>query len=659
MLADFGFYLIFLCFILSAYSSLASFFAAKTRQVRLYRSAKYAATISSALCFIAAVTLFYMLFKRDYSVLYIYKNSSNDLPWNYTFASFWSALEGSHFLWTLLLSIFSAIAIWTSSKTNEHIMPWVLLTLQLILSWMFYLAISYSDPFLKNIPAAADGLGMNALLQNPYMAFHPPTLFIGYTTLIIPFAYSVAALCYGDITEGWLKTVRRWALFGWIALTIGIVLGGRWAYVELGWSGYWAWDPVENSSFMPWIFSTGLLHCLLVQEKIGHLKRLSVILAFLAFFFSFFGTFITRSGVISSVHAFAQSPIGPNYLAYLASLLLGIMILYAFRAPSLLPPESGKAWGMSKESALMLTQFLLGTFALIIFIGTIYPIISEMITGARFNVQAPYFNAFAPFIGFMLVLAIAVGNLVRWKTGKFLGGTKIFGWSALWSLPFSLGFIFFGRVLESTGYRLAMQLVGICLVFWSAFCLTADLRMRLQTLNGSVRLLWQRNRAYLGAYTAHIGFLVAMLGFLGNFRGVETTKTFKEGETLNLYGYEFKYEGFDVFQEHNATLYGGTLSLKKDGVNFGTVMAARSKYPTKPELLHEVGLLSSFWHDVYVVMPDFDKETKGKTATFQIHINPTVRLVWISCLIMAVGGFIALLDRSRGLNSKDHLEAVE
>ena len=659
MFADLGFYLLFLCFILSVYGSISAFFAAKTRQIRLYRSSKYAATASTFFCIFAALLLFYMLFQRDYSVMYIFKNSSNDLPWNYTIAAFWSALEGSHFLWLLMLSVYSSLALWTASKNNEHIMPWVSLTLQAILSWMFYLAISYSDPFLKNFPLPPDGVGMNALLQNPYMATHPPTLFTGYTALAIPFAYAVAALCYGDITEGWLKSVRRWALFGWTSLTVGIILGGRWAYVELGWSGYWAWDPVENSSFMPWIFSTCLLHSLLVQEKIGHLKRLSVVLAFLGFFFSFFGTFITRSGIISSVHSFAQSSIGPNYLAYLVCLLVGMTILYAVRAPTLLPPDTDKAWGVSKESALMLTQFLLGTFALIIFIGTIYPIVSEMITGARFNVQAPYFNAFAPWIGLLLVAAIAVGNLLRWKTGKFLGGSKILIQAVFWSLPVSLVFAYFGRVFESGGFRFGIQMVGIAMVFWAAFCLTADLSMRLKTLKGSFKLLWQRNRAYLGAYVAHIGFLIAILGFLGNYRGLETVKTLKKGDSTELYGFEIKYEGFDILQEQNATIYGGVLSVHKDGTDLGTLMAGRSKYPTKPELLHEVGLLSSFWHDVYAVMPDFDKATRGETATFQIHINPTVRLVWISCVIMALGGLIALLDRSRGLNTKDHLEAVE
>ena len=370
MLADLGFFLLYLCTILSAYSTVSSIFAGRMRHRRLFRSAKIATTASAVLCLLASLILWFLLFQHDYSVAYIFKNSSNDLPPIYRVTAFWSSLEGSHTLWTLLLSIFSAIALWTASRDNEHIMPWVNAALQAVLTWMFYMAISYSDPFVRMFPPMPNGQGMNALLQNPYMAIHPPTLFVGYTALAIPYAYAIAALCYGDVTDGWLRTIRRWALVAWIALSCGVWLGGRWAYVELGWAGYWAWDPVENSSFIPWLLSTALLHSLIVQEKLGHLKRLSIILAVIGFFMSFFGTFLTRSGIVSSVHSFAESPIGPNYLGFLAVLMILFVALYAWRAHAVLPADTDKVWGVSKESALVMTQFLLLTFAAIVVIGT-------------------------------------------------------------------------------------------------------------------------------------------------------------------------------------------------------------------------------------------------------------------------------------------------
>ena len=606
----------------------------------------------------AAALLWYLLFQRDYGVAYIFKNSSNDLPPLYTLSAFWSSLEGSHFLWTLLLTICSAIAHLTYSRDNEHLMPWVSATLQSVLCWMFYLATTWSDPFALQFPAPTNGLGMNALLQNPYMIIHPPTLFTGYTSLAVPFAYSIAALCYGDITEGWLRTTRRWTLCSWCFLTLGIFLGGRWAYVELGWAGYWAWDPVENSSFMPWLFATALLHSLIIQDKIGHLKRLSIILASLGFFFCFFGTFITRSGVISSVHSFAQSPVGPNYLYFLTGIALVTLLLYGFKAQSILPADTRKVWGYSKESALVVSQFLLITFALIVFIGTVYPIVSEALTGVRFNVQAPYFNAFAPYIGFAFILAIAVGNLLAYKSGRLTGGPRLLWGAHLVALPVTLLFAHRADVFSTEGKALYVQLAGIQLVFWCGTCLCYDLRSRLRAIRFRYGLFFRKNRAWSGAFLAHMGFLVAVLGFLGNYRGVNKTVTMQQGDKTSLYGYEFSFDRIVPRLEDNAILYEAPLRIidQKTGESVGIVAPARAKYPTKQELFHEVGIAEGFWHDIYAVLADFDSDRK-KQATLQIYINPTVRLVWISIWLMVLGGFIAIFDRYRGQKSRDVLEA--
>lgn len=654
MWPDLGFFLLFFCCLLSIYGSIASLGAALLRHKRLFYSAKISGTCVTVMAVTASLILWVLFFKRDYSVDYIFKNSSNDLPIGYTITAFWSSLEGSHLLWTLLLTIFSTLSFWTAAKDNEHIMPYVSASLQAVLGWMFYLAVTYSDPFLLRLPIASNGQGMNALLQNPYMSFHPPSLFIGYTALAIPFGYSIAALCYGDITEGWLKSVRRWTLVGWAFLTVGIFLGGRWAYVELGWAGYWAWDPVENSSFIPWLFATALLHSLLVQDKLGHLKRLSLVMAIMAFWFSFFGTFITRSGVISSVHSFALSPIGPNYLAYLAVLLLVCLGLYAWRAPSILPPEADRAWGVSKESALVVTQFLLITFVVIVVIGTLFPIISEALTDQRISIQAPYFNMFSPYLGLGFIVAIALGNVLRYHSGKIPGGAKVIWISMLASLPVSLGFMWIGDVFKTVRpFNFAAQVVGIFLVFWSIFLITYDFYTRLKSIRFKFGMFFGRNLAYTGAYVAHIGLLVAILGFLGNYRGLEKSVTLEKGQTLNLFDYEFKFDGIEIRRNKNVTLFAAPLGYYRPG-HQGTITAARSQYPTKPELLHEIGTSSTFWHDLYVVLSDFDKQ-EGKSATFEIHINPTVRIVWISGILIALGGIIALFDKHRGRRSRDAL----
>jgi cytochrome c-type biogenesis protein CcmF len=612
-----------------------------------------AATASAGLCLSAALILWFLLMQHDYSVAYIFKNSSNDLPPIYRITAFWSSLEGSHTLWTLLLSLFSAIALWTAQKDNEHILPWVNAALQAVLTWMFYMSISHSDPFVRIFPPMANGQGMNALLQNPYMAIHPPTLFMGYTALAIPYAYSVAALCYGDVTDGWLRTARRWALFAWVALTCGVWLGGRWAYVELGWAGYWAWDPVENSSFIPWLLATALLHSLLVQEKLGHLKRLTLVLAVTAFFMSFFGTFLTRSGVVSSVHSFAESAIGPNYLAFLAVLMVAFVVLYALRAHAVLPAETDKAWGVSKESALVMTQFLLLTLAAIVVIGTLFPIVSDALTGQRTSIQAPYFNAFAPWIGLGMIVMLGLGNILRWQSNSLPGGAKTLVMTALAGLPVGAALILGGDVLSTVKpFALGAQIVGIYLCAWAASLLTYDLVLRLRDLKWNFDLLWDRNRAFVGAWIAHIGVLVAIVGFLGNYRGLSTEVTLQKGQAHSWAGYTMTFEGLKTIQDENAMMLVANLKVQRGADELGVIYPAKSKYPTKPELLNEVGVLSSFWHDLYVVIADFDRK-QGETVTLQVHINPTVRLVWSAAILLAIGGLIAISDRHRGQRSRD------
>ena len=657
MLGHLGFYLLFLCCITSLYGFMSSVAAAKMRHRRLYRSSRIAATASGIMVLLASIILWYLFFQRDYSIAYIYKNSSNDLPLLYTFSAFWSSMEGSHLLWTLLLSVFCVIAHWTASPDNEHIMPYVSAALQIVLCWMFFLAISFSDPFKMQFPIAENGMGKNPLLQHPYMAIHPPILFTGYTTLAIPFAYAIAALCYGDITEGWLRTSRRWALIAWVFLTAGIALGGRWAYVELGWAGYWAWDPVENSSFLPWLLCTCLLHGYVIQAKIGHLKRLGIILAVLAFFMCYFGTFITRSGIIQSVHSFADGNIGPNYLVFLAAVLGISGVIYGFRAQSILPSNATKVWGVSKESALIVTQFLLLAFAAIIFIGTMFPIISEHLTGQRISIQAPYFNAFAPWIGLALVLAIAFGNLMRYNSDKITGGKKTLIQAAIFAVIPAAFLIWMGGVMATVKpFALGAQIVGFYICCWTGACLLLDFLHRLREIKFNWRVFFKHNLAYTGALVAHLGFLIAITGFLGNYRGLERQATLSQGQSTELYGYQFTFTGINVKEEHNYTIFEAPLVVTKDGVTVTTLLPGKSRYPTKPEMLNEIGLYTSLWYDLYAVVADFDKET-GKKVTLQIHINPTVRFVWISIFVMCFGGLIAIFDRHRGVRSRDVIAA--
>lgn len=654
MLAHFGFYTILLSAILSGYGVVAALLAAKFQNRRLYRSTKLATTATTVLLLIASALLWYFLFQRDFSVEYVYKNSSTDLPWLYTFTAFWSSLEGSHMLWLLFMSICALVATWTYHEDNEHIMPYVMAVMNSVVCWMCYLAITHSDPFQVVLPMRPEGNGMNTLLQNPYMAIHPPLLFAGYTMLVVPFAYSLAALLYGDITEGWSRTNRRWILVAWVCLTAALTLGGRWAYVELGWAGYWAWDPVENSSFMPWIIATAMLHSILVQEKLGHLKRLTLLLSIAAFFMTFMGTFITRSGVISSVHSFAESPIGPSYLIFLAGLLGISLAIYGWKSQSILPPEADKVWGISKESSLLITQFLLLSFAVIVFLGTIFPIISEAITDQKISIQAPYFNAFSPWVGLAIMLAIGVGCLLHFQSSKVDYAKKISIRAIFIALPLCALLVHFGDILRTPeAYPFAAQIVGTYVACWTISCLTLDFYFKKKLSRLSIFQFYRRNLAYSGAYFAHLGMVVAIIGFIGNYRGLEKEVSLKAGEKTELYGYEFQFgEQVRIEQHDNAQAYVAPLKLTKDGKDMGEMAPAQRKYPTSTEIVNEIAVRSSAWYDIYILLAGLDR-SDGKRVTLRININPTVRFVWLGVFLMCLGGIICAFDLRRGMRARD------
>jgi cytochrome c-type biogenesis protein CcmF len=653
-LANQGFLLLLACSILCGYAFLAAMFAARLKHRPLFQAAKMAMLTSCFLSIVAAVVLWSALFARDFSIYYVFKNSSTDLPWIYTFTAFWCSLEGSHFLWTLFFHICAAWATVRYAKSNEHLMPYVIASLAIVLCWMYFLAFTHSDVFAITPRAVSEGRGMNTLLQNPYMAIHPPMLFIGYTTLAIPFAYAVAALMYGDITEGWLKTVRRWALVSWCFLTAAIILGGRWAYVELGWAGYWAWDPVENSSFLPWLFVTALLHGLLIQGALGHLKRTNLVMCIFAFFFTFFGTFITRSGLITSVHSFAESDIGPAYLAFLAVLLFLSSALFAWRNPSLLPADSGKVWGVSRESALVVTLMLLLSFAAIVLLGTVFPIVSELLTKQRISVQAPYFNFFAPYYGLILVIAIAFGQLLRYGQAKIDKTTLVK--SLIYALPATVVLVVLGDIHKTQSYvYIGVQILGVYVLCFCGGCLIFDLVDSVKRVG--LKLFWQKSRAVLGSHVAHLGVLIMIFGFMGNYRGLEKHVPLSTGQTVEVFGYELTLTA-PMRQRNiqNFRSYEAQVNIQKDGKDIGLMMPSRNAYPTSNELTNEIAVHSSLWRDLYMVLKDFSFE-KPDQIVVQFNVNPAVRFVWWATVIMVIGGLFSLSDPYRGDRSRDVIDA--
>lgn len=635
-MVELGFYALVLALCLSVYGMSMGFLSLARPQRGVLYSGRNALIGVSACVLFASGVLWISLITHDFSVGYVFRNSAADMPPIYLLTAFWSSLEGSHLLWTMIMAVIVTISLVSVREKNEPLMPGLLCAYGFSLTFMTLLLVWASAPLTRMFPVQQVGQGMNALLQNPYMAAHPPSLFIGYCSLIVPFGYSVAALLRGSFTPDWLVSVRRWTLAGWAILTVGIFLGGKWAYVELGWAGYWAWDPVENSSFMPWLAGTSLLHTLLILDKTNRLPRLAVSLSAVAFVLTFLGTFITRSGVISSVHSFAESDIGPAYLTYIVVWTLIMIVLVSMRGHLLQGAAQAQTWTVSKESALLFTNFFLLFLLALVCIGTLLPLIVEAVRGIKISIQQPFFNAFAPWIGVGLVGLLGVGNLMRWRSGKIEDPVSGLLYPAIWAIALT-------AVLAWHKGLDVRSIIGFALILWTAFVMVMDLVFRLKAIRWNAQALLKFNRPYLGSWIVHLGFLLSMAGFLGGYRGIQAEAQLSQGQSAQFYDYTLTFKKMDYRQEYNATYAAAVIEAKDSQGNVAEVLPTRSKYTNKDEWLNEIGIHSTFWHDLYLVLAFFDSKTNQ--ISLKMHVNPTVKFVWTSLVIMVLGTLVGLSHR--------------
>jgi cytochrome c-type biogenesis protein CcmF len=635
-MVEFGFFALIIGFILATYSFVVGILSLKKSSLAMALSSRNALLGVTLSVFIGAITLWFGLLSNDFSIRYVFRNSAVDMPPLYLMASFWSSLEGSHLLWTLLICVMSSIGLITIRSKNLDLLPGLCVAFGMVQTFMLLLLVWASAPLTRLFPLGQFGAGMNPLLQNPYMAAHPPSLFSGYSALIVPFAYCFAALTRGSLTSDWIVSVRRWTLAAWAILTIGIFLGGKWAYVELGWAGYWAWDPVENSSFMPWLAATAALHSLLVLDKLGRLPRLTIFLSQIAFILTFLGTFITRSGVISSVHSFAESNIGPAYLAFICVLLSACLLLLFTKGYQIQGAAKSNVWTLSKESSLLFTNFFLIFLLALVCVGTLLPLIVEAVRGTKISIQQPFFNAFAPWVGIGLVGLVGIGNLMRWRNGKIDDPVVQVYFPILWGI--TLGTVIW--VKKDLDFKSG---IGFVLILWSFSVLVMDLIYKLKEIRWNGKAFLKFNRTYFGAWIVHVGFLVAIAGFLGGYRGLEQQTTLKLGESVNFYGYEIKNDGLGLEQNYNATYVHANLATTDARKNQFVVKPIRSRYTAKDEWLNEIGVHSTFWHDLYIILAAFDNKTEQ--ITLKMHINPTVKFVWTSLVIMVLGALVGLAHR--------------
>ncbi len=612
---------------------------AQTGDRRFMQVAEPAALAQAALIAIAFLALTWAYVTSDFSVENVVANSHSDKPLLYKISGVWGNHEGSMLLWVLILALFGAAVAFFGGNLPATLRANVLAVQGGIGVAFLAFIVFASNPFTR-VPLQPQGRGLNPILQDPALAFHPPFLYAGYVGLSVAFAFAVAALIEGRIDAAWARWVRPWTLMAWVCLTLGVAMGSWWAYYELGWGGWWFWDPVENASFMPWLAATALLHSALVMEKREALKVWTILLAILAFSLSLIGTFLVRSGILTSVHAFAVDPRrGVFILAILVVLIGGALALYAWRAPQL--RQGGLFAPVSREGALVLNNVLLTVACATVFIGTLYPLALESLTGEKISVGPPYFNStFVPLM-IPLLIAMPIGTLVAWKRGDLSGAMqRLFAAAAvaLLVLVATLAIYRRGPWLAPFGIALGVWVIAGALAEWAA-------RVRLLAVPAveSLRRALGLPRAAYGAMLAHAGVGIAVIGIVATTAWQsEAVRAMKPGESGEIAGYTFTFRGASPGQGANYQEKAGVLEITLGGVPVTELRPSKRTFTTPPMVTSEAAIHVSWNGDLYAVLGD---ELADGGFVVRLYFNPLVRLIWLGALVMALGGALSLSDR--------------
>ncbi|HJR64398.1 MAG TPA: heme lyase CcmF/NrfE family subunit [Gemmatimonadaceae bacterium] len=639
---------LWIALLMTAWGATMGFVGGATRRAELVASAERAIYATLACVVLASLGLWAALLSSDFSFKFVASFTSSNLPTVYKLTAFWAGQSGSLLFWMLILAMYSAIAVYTNRHKNRELMPYVMGTLSSV-GLFFVLVLCFgSNPYERVDWVLPEGRGMNPQLQNPGMAAHPPNLYLGYIATTIPFAFAVAALITRRLDGEWLAAVRRWALLSWVFLTIGITIGMWWAYVELGWGGYWAWDPVENASFLPWLTGTAFLHSIMVQEKRGMLRKWNVTLVLATFLLAIFGTFITRSGIISSVHSFAQSAVGYWFLGFLVVLIAVSAYLVSTRLDDLRATAQLESM-VSREASFLFNNLVLVGSAFSVLWGTLFPIISEAVRGEKITVGPAFFNQVNVPFGLLLLLLTGVGPLIAWRRAsaenlkrQFVG--PVVTAVVTGSILFALGM---RDAYALTAYVLAGFVMGTVL---QEFRKGVGARRRMYGegwVHALLRLI-ARNRRRYGGYIVHVGIVVLFAAFAGLAFKKDLDVTLRTGESVEAvdpYGQRWRFvsDGVSQYEQLNRMVTAVSLVAYRDGERVGLVRSERRQHvdamkrPTF-EPSTEVGILSSARQDVYVVLAG----EEGDAAAIFITFNPLVVWVWVGGAIMVLGGLIVM-----------------
>ncbi len=635
MITELGHFALILAFAVAIVQMVVPMIGAHKRWQGWMAVAEPAATAQFLLTAFSFAALMHAFIVSDFSLKLVVENSHSAKPMLYKISGTWGNHEGSMLLWVLILALFGAMAAWFGGNLPPTLKARVLAVQSAVAVAFFAFILFTSNPFLRLAVPPFDGQDLNPLLQDPGLAFHPPFLYLGYVGLSICFSFAVAALIEGRVDAAWGRWVRPWTLAAWVFLTIGIGLGSWWAYYELGWGGFWFWDPVENASFMPWLLAAALLHSAIVVEKREALKSWTILLAILAFGFSLIGTFIVRSGVLTSVHAFANDPErGVFILMILVFFTGGALTLYAARAGVM--QAKGVFGTVSRESAVVANNLLLAVSCFVVFVGTMWPLVAEMAFDRKLSVGPPFFDmAFTPFM-ILLGLLLPVGSMMAWKRGK-VGRTLR---SLVPALVLAVALA--GLVWAMQTGRSLMGPIGVFLGVWLVAGAVTDLLSRLGQSRDFSRLA-RLPRADWGKTIAHSGLGITMIGIAGLLAWEqEDIRVAQVGERFAVGGFELQLDDVQRVQGPNYVSTMGWVTLFKDGAAVAELNPEKRNYPVAQMPTTEAAIDYRFMRDVYVVIGDAQDDGGWVLRTY---IKPLANWIWAGCLIMALGGLVSLTDR--------------
>ena len=665
-MANFGNLSLTLAYAFAVYAAIALFAGTRNKRRELVKSGERAIYVYFTLLMAAVVSLLYLLVTSNFRIEYVASISNRDMPLYYKLAALWGGQAGSLLFWSWIVGLYTTIVAVRNRRRRTDLVPVALGVMTV--TGIFFLTLNrfVESPFAEFAvsqgggeplrTALPDGQGLNPLLQHPVMVIHPPILYLGYVGMVVPFAFATAALITRELGNAWITLIRRWTLVAWGLLGAGIILGGKWAYMELGWGGYWAWDPVENASFMPWLTATAFLHSVIVQEKKNMLKVWNVVLILSTYLLVIFGTFLTRSGVVSSVHAFAQSSIGYYFVGYIL-IAGGASVVLILSRMSYLKSDNELDSVVSRESSFLFNNlvFLAACFAVLW--GTVFPVVSEAIQGEKISVGAPFFNKIFIPVGLFLLFLTGVGPLLAWRKTSLRSLNKNFFW------PLALGAS--GAILLLVaGMRNTWALISFYLCIFVTATIVVEFyrgiraRMRAhgeQFYGAFVRLILKNKRRYAG-YIVHFGIVLFFIGTTGNAFNKETQRPMNIGDTMSIGRYTLTCNNVTEGQGANYSFMVAEMTLAKNGKVIGVFEPEKRYYTASEQGTSEVALHSTLVEDVYIVFAGVDDANR---IVIQVFLNPLVVWVWIGGLVMALGTFIAVLPEARDVRIERRKRDVE